>query len=49
VTVALLRTLGADDGPGADRATLDDLASPEVLGGGRKVGEVRAVLSFKGL
>jgi L-asparaginase II len=49
VTVALLHTLGADDGPGADRATLDDLASPEVLGGGRKVGEVRAVLSFKGL
>ena len=49
VTVALLRTLGADDEPGADRATLDDLASPAVLGGGRKVGEVRAVLSFKGL
>jgi L-asparaginase II len=49
VTVALLRALGAADGPGTDRATLDDLARPEVLGGGRKVGEVRAVLAFKGL
>jgi L-asparaginase II len=49
VTVALLRALGADDGPGADRATLGDLASAEVLGGGHKVGEVRAVLAFKDL
>jgi L-asparaginase II len=46
VTVALLRALGADDGPGTDRATLDDLAVPEVLGGGRVVGEIRATLSF---
>jgi L-asparaginase II len=44
VTVALLRTLGADGAPGADGAALDDLASPDVLGGGRVVGEVRAVL-----
>jgi L-asparaginase II len=47
LTVAMLRALGADDGPGTDRAALDDLSSPEVLGGGRKVGEVRAVLPFK--
>jgi L-asparaginase II len=49
VTVALLRALGAADGPGTDRATLADLARPEVLGGGRTVGEVRAVLAFNGL
>jgi L-asparaginase II len=49
VTVALLRALGAADGPGTDRATLADLARPEVLGGGRKVGEVGAVLAFNGL
>jgi L-asparaginase II len=45
VTVALLRALGADARPGADEAVLDGLASPEVLGGGRKVGEIRAVLA----
>jgi L-asparaginase II len=47
VTVAVLRALGADNGPGADRSALGDLASPDVLGGGRKVGEVRAVLPFE--
>ena len=46
VTVALLRALGADADPGADQPVLDGLASPEVLGGGRKVGEIRAVLPF---
>jgi hypothetical protein len=44
--VALLRALGADDDPGADRATLDALARPAVRGGGREVGEVRATLPF---
>ena len=44
MTVALLRALGADDHPGTDRSALDALASPAVLGGGRKVGEVRATL-----
>ena len=46
VTVALLRALGADDEPGAGRATLDALARPAVRGGGRVVGEVRATLPF---
>jgi L-asparaginase II len=46
VSVALLRVLGADDEPGADRATLDALARPPVRGGGREVGEVRATLPF---
>ena len=46
VTVALLRALGADDVPGADRATLHALARPAVRGGGRDVGEVRATLPF---
>ena len=46
VTVALLRALGADE-PGTNRATLDDLASPAVRGGGRIVGEVRAVTPFQ--
>jgi hypothetical protein len=44
VTVALLRALGAGAGP--DRAVLDGLANPGVLGGGRNVGEIRAVLPF---
>jgi L-asparaginase II len=42
VTVALLRKLGADAQPGADRAVLDNLATGEVTGGGRVVGEIRA-------
>jgi L-asparaginase II len=47
VAVALLRELGADDLPGADRAVLDDLAVPPVYGGGRVVGEIRVVLPFE--
>jgi L-asparaginase II len=46
LTVALIRALGAHEGPGAALAVLDGLARPEVLGGGRKVGEIRAVLPF---
>jgi L-asparaginase II len=46
VTVALLHALGADDVPGADRATLHALARPAVRGGGQDVGEVRATLPF---
>jgi L-asparaginase II len=42
VTVALLRRLGADSEPGADRAVLADLATTDVTGGGRVVGEIRA-------
>jgi len=42
VTVALLRRLGVDAEPGADRAVLDELATTAVTGGGRVVGEVRA-------
>ncbi len=41
VAAALLRALGAD------RAVLDDLASPPVYGGGREVGEVRVILPFE--
>lgn len=44
VTVALLRTLGAADGPGVDRAALERAGHVEVRGGGQPVGEVRAVL-----
>jgi hypothetical protein len=46
VTVALLRALGAGDDPAADQDTLDELARPPVLGGGRVIGEVRARLPF---
>ena len=42
VTVALLRRLGADAEPGADRAALDELGTSAVTGGGRVVGEIRA-------
>jgi len=42
VTVALLRRLGADAEPGADRAALDSLATTEVTGGGQVVGEIKA-------
>jgi L-asparaginase II len=44
VTVALLRMLGADQEPGADRAALDRLSAARVTGGGRDVGVIRAVL-----
>jgi L-asparaginase II len=43
VTVALLRELGADAGPGADVDALAALATSPVYGGGQVVGEVRAV------
>jgi L-asparaginase II len=46
ITVALLRELGADQVPGADIMALDRLASPPVMGGGRRVGEIRATLPF---
>jgi len=42
VTVTLLRRLGADTEPGADRAVLDELGTSAVTGGGRVVGEIRA-------
>jgi L-asparaginase II len=42
VTVALLRRLGADAEPRADRAVLDELGTSPVSGGGRIVGEIRA-------
>ncbi len=44
ITVAMLRELGADRVPGADLATLAELATAPVTGGGRLVGEVRATL-----
>jgi L-asparaginase II len=44
VTVALLRELGVADVDGADLARLDELAVAPVWGGGRVVGEIRAVL-----
>jgi L-asparaginase II len=48
VTVALLRELGAGGEAGADAATLARLASGEVTGGGRVVGEVRATVLARG-
>ena len=42
VTVALLRRLGVDAEPGADRAILNELGSSAVRGGDRVVGEIRA-------
>ncbi len=44
VTVALLRELGVASEPGVDGARLSELASTDVTGGGRVVGEVRATL-----
>jgi L-asparaginase II len=44
VTVALLTELGAGREPGADTARLAELAATSVTGGGRPVGEIRAVL-----
>jgi L-asparaginase II len=41
VTVALLRRLGADAEPRMDREVFDNLATGEVTGGGRVVGEIR--------
>ena len=43
ITVALLRLLGAEAVPGTDLAVLDSLATSPVYGGGRVVGEIRAV------
>jgi L-asparaginase II len=44
LAVALLRWLGADAADGADGAALDRIATVPVLGGGRAVGHIRAVL-----
>jgi L-asparaginase II len=44
ITVAVLGELGVARVPGADLATLADLATVPVTGGGRLVGEVRATL-----
>ena len=44
ITVALLRSLGAADLPGADLGALDALATPQILGGGQPVGEVRVTV-----
>jgi len=44
LVVALLRWLGADTAAGADGAALDRIATVPVLGGGRAVGQIRAVL-----
>src|SRR5262249_45719207 len=44
LAVALLRWLGADTADGADGAALDRMATVPVLGGGRAVGHIRAVL-----
>jgi L-asparaginase II len=44
VTVALLRELGADREPGADISAVAALATTDVTGGGRVVGEIRATL-----
>ena len=44
VTVALLRALGAADGPGVDRDALDRAGLAEVMGGDERVGEVRVSL-----
>ena len=43
VAVAVLRALAADALPGADRAALDALAEEPILGGGERVGTVRAL------
>ena len=42
VTVALLRSLGADAEPGSRTAILDELTASPVAGGGEVVGEIRA-------
>jgi L-asparaginase II len=44
LAVALLRWLGADAADGTDGAALDRIATVPVLGGGRAVGHIRAVL-----
>ncbi|HXZ76633.1 MAG TPA: asparaginase [Streptosporangiaceae bacterium] len=44
LAVDLLRWLGADTTVGADGAALDRIATVPVLGGGRAVGHIRAVL-----
>jgi L-asparaginase II len=48
VTVALLRMLGAAGEPGTDRAAVDRLSTSPVTGGGRIVGQVRAILPGAG-
>jgi L-asparaginase II len=44
VTVAILRELGVADVTGVDLAVLERMAVGPVIGGGRRVGEVRATL-----
>ena len=44
ITVALLRALGADAGPGVDTEALDRVALAEILGGDAAVGEIRVLL-----
>ncbi len=44
VTVALLRSLGADTAGGTDGTALDRIANVPVQGGGRPVGHIRPVL-----
>ncbi|MGO9164212.1 MAG: asparaginase [Streptosporangiaceae bacterium] len=44
ITVALLRALGAADGPGADKAALDSAGHVPVTGGGEEVGDIRVTL-----
>ena len=48
ITVALLRSLGADAEPGADQTVLDVLATSPVYGGGRVVGQIRASRQLAG-
>ncbi len=48
VTVALLRRLGADAGPGVDLAALAGLTTSPVYGGGQVVGEIRAAAQLLG-
>jgi L-asparaginase II len=48
VTVAILRSLGAQNLPGADVARLDSLATAPVTGGGRVVGEIRPAAMLAG-
>jgi L-asparaginase II len=48
VTVGLLRELGAETEPGADRDALAALATGPVYGGGEVVGEIRATSRLPG-
>jgi L-asparaginase II len=49
VTVGLLRGLGAENEPGADRDALAALATSPVYGGGQVVGEIRATTQLLGV